>query len=355
MPSESYHVDASEDDDLALFEYNHASTLSEKALSIATSYQSPPYPKIYEVFFEYASGHNVGLNATLDETMGQNKKIPRATLEAIHQKFLDPFQDLRNMQTQTGQKLGQQIGELQTLIDLYISSNDTYRNQLEESSDSLENVSGVNELREKLAELIDQNQSMHEQTKNLTQCLETSKTQIDCLRSQLMDAVRDTMLDQLTGLGNRRWLDISLNEIVGTPKAAGEKNCIAMIDIDHFKRLNDNFGHMVGDKVLSFFGSLLSKTLRRSDVCTRFGGEEFCLILRGVGVDEANVLMEKIRSTLKNSRLVLSSSKVQIGSVTASFGVTQIHPDDTQEHLLERVDRLLYEAKRQGRDKVVSG
>ena len=259
------------------------------------------------------------------------------------------------MQTQTGQKLGEQIGELQKLIDLYMTSNDTYRSQLEQSSDSLENVSGVNELKEKLAELIDQNQSMHEQTMNLTQCLETSKTQIDCLRSQLMDAVRDTMLDQLTGLGNRRWLDVSLSEVVGTRKAAGEKNCVALIDIDHFKRLNDSFGHLVGDKVLGFFGTLLTKTLRKSDVCTRFGGEEFCLILRGVGVDEARDIMEKIRSSLKNSKLILSNSKVQIGSVTASFGVTQIHPDDTQETLLERVDKLLYDAKRQGRDCVVSG
>ena len=344
-----------DEDVLDLFEYTHASAISDEALQLANEHRCAPYPKVYEVLFEFAAGHNKDLKTSVHELLEGDGRLTRSELELMHRQHLDPFHQLKDMQTQAGQKLGGQISNLNEAIGQYMSNNDSYRSHLEESSSILEHVTEAGELQERISELLDQNQSMHEQTLGLTHCLEQSRQQIDNLKSQLMDAVRNTMLDPLTGLGNRRWMEFNLNEVLLSTQSSGDTSCIALIDLDHFKRINDNFGHLVGDKVLSYFGNLITRAVRKSDVCARYGGEEFCLILRNINIHQTASLMEKIRSQLKNSNFMLSNSKTQIGAVTASFGITEIRPQDNYEELLERVDKLLYQAKKQGRDRVISG
>ena len=120
------------------------------------------------------------------------------------------------------------------------------------------------------------------------------------------------------------------------------------IDLDHFKKVNDTFGHSVGDLMLKEFSDLLKELVRAEDIASRWGGEEFIILLPNTSCDAAAALAERIRSTFEKQ----SSSAAPL-SVTASFGVAQLQNGDNEDELIRRVDNALYTAKREGRNRVV--
>ena len=121
-----------------------------------------------------------------------------------------------------------------------------------------------------------------------------------------------------------------------------------MVDIDHFKRVNDRYGHDAGDKVLARIGSVLSHNLRQPDAVGRWGGEEFLVIVPNNGAEAAAFLAERIREFIKTNPIEEVS-----GPVTASFGVAQLRPQQGADQLLYQADMALYQAKNNGRDRVV--
>jgi len=150
--------------------------------------------------------------------------------------------------------------------------------------------------------------------------------------------------DPLTGLANRRQLRDFLLHAIGRAERCDEPMTVAMLDLDHFKRFNDTFGHVAGDRVLVAFADQLRARLRAQDVAARFGGEEFCLLLPRTTTAEAQVVIEDLRLALSR----------QAGErVTFSAGVAQARPLDTGEDLIERADGALYQAKAEGRDRLV--
>jgi len=165
--------------------------------------------------------------------------------------------------------------------------------------------------------------------------------------AQILEA---SLIDQLTGVGNRRRLEQSLSVEVERATRTGEPLTALMADLDHFKRINDTYGHNIGDDVLAAFGALLRQQTRQTDIVARFGGEEFVVLMPGTQVGVATAVAERIRSEL---------GRIQVepveGPISASFGVAQLRPNDTGGLLLKRADQAMYDAKRTGRDRVVVG
>jgi len=158
--------------------------------------------------------------------------------------------------------------------------------------------------------------------------------------------------DLLTGLNNRRYLwDLLEREFVRA-RRKGTTIAVIMIDIDHFKRVNDTFGHDAGDLVLAKLGALLKRAVRASDIACRYGGEEFALVLPEISVDNVRRKAEALRQTVQ--RLALESRGKPLGPIRISLGVAvfPVHAGDA-ESLLRRADEALYGAKKGGRDRVV--
>jgi diguanylate cyclase (GGDEF)-like protein len=197
----------------------------------------------------------------------------------------------------------------------------------------------INELR--LSEM-----ELREANAQLTAQLATIQTLQDGLREQ---ALRDS----LTGLYNRRYLE----ETVGRELARAQRNheplTILMIDLDHFKNLNDEFGHAAGDQVLRWFGDLIRTKLRPGDIACRYGGEEFMLMMPSAPLAGGIARGDEIRSAF--THLVSTASNNRYGPVTLSVGVATF-PDDarTASELRRKADAALYVAKRTGRDRVVA-
>ncbi len=160
------------------------------------------------------------------------------------------------------------------------------------------------------------------------------------------------LTDPLTGLANRRAFSQSLEEALAGVGRSGEPLAVAMVDVDHFKRVNDTHGHTVGDEVLKRVASSLSSALRRSEICARLGGEEFAVLLPGADEEAAQAVCERLRRAIRGAPAAVALGAPHVPAVTASIGVAVAAPGEAGEVLLDRADRALYRAKNDGRDRV---
>lgn len=156
--------------------------------------------------------------------------------------------------------------------------------------------------------------------------------------------------DGLTGILNRQYLDKRLESEAQRAKRYGHLLSVIMLDIDHFKEVNDNFGHQMGDKVLKMIAKSIKETIRANDFVGRYGGEEFFVVCVETAMDEATRVAERIRAAIE--QLQAKDEKRLPVKVTASFGVAQYNESETLDSLLTRVDNVLYKAKNEGRNRV---
>jgi diguanylate cyclase (GGDEF)-like protein len=166
------------------------------------------------------------------------------------------------------------------------------------------------------------------------------------------DLRRLSMRDGLTGLLNRRALEEALVEQVGRSRRSGEAFCVLMLDADHFKQVNDRFGHAVGDQALKHLSKLLQGHMREVDRVARFGGEEFLVLLPGLALADALPLAERLRAIIAAAPLSHADGEIRL---SVSIGMAEWNgPPEDASRLVVRADAALYEAKRRGRDRVAS-
>ncbi len=164
-------------------------------------------------------------------------------------------------------------------------------------------------------------------------------------KSQAKKLAKMAFLDPLTQIFNRRFFMIRATADFNNAMRQGEPCSIIMVDIDHFKKFNDTYGHQYGDEVLKTVASVLSSSLRDSDVIGRYGGEEFVIFLPGTGLREAERIAERLRQAVEKYPMAKEN-------ITISLGVTECTPNDTLESAIERADKALYMAKENGRNRV---
>lgn len=155
--------------------------------------------------------------------------------------------------------------------------------------------------------------------------------------------------DSLTELPNRRGFDLLANQAIQEARRNQSPLCALLLDLDHFKELNDSHGHLAGDAVLRGFARQLSDNLRQSDIICRWGGEEFILLLKDNTPEQARQLGEKIRQQTEQSRFDYEGAQLRI---TTSIGLAELHPADALDQLIARADRALYRAKQTGRNRL---
>ncbi|MFO1253406.1 MAG: diguanylate cyclase [Inhella sp.] len=182
---------------------------------------------------------------------------------------------------------------------------------------------------EKVARIADRYQElMHEQNLHLSQA---------------------SSVDPLTGLANRRQIDAVLGDELARAHRRGQALCVAMLDVDHFKQINDSFGHAVGDRALTSLAQVLKASLREQDFCGRWGGEEFVLVLPGSTTAGARTTLERVLSAIRQLEVDTGQGLVRM---TASAGLAQRLPAEAAQDLVRRADIALLMAKRNGRDRI---
>lgn len=169
--------------------------------------------------------------------------------------------------------------------------------------------------------------------------------------SQCRILERQAVFDALTGLHNRRWLDQNLVRLVSRHQLPGRPFSVLMLDVDHFKRFNDDYGHDAGDRVLSMVGSVLSTHLRPTDLASRYGGEEFCIMLPETAIDGGITAANRIRKAILAQEVCCADGSL-LPSITVSIGIACLLDCEDASSVLARADAALYRAKANGRNRV---
>lgn len=282
---------------------------------------------------EAPEGEAEGKSAT-----GQTKPVAAQDAEILHESSL------------------QLVNEAATLLKIIrqeIDAGDRFGNSLAEADRTFAKVSDPDQVRMVIKFLVTENAKMQKEQGELKSRLEQSQNQIEALRYKVAEAEEVSLKDPLTSIANRRAFDADLAQAIGDAKTLKHPLCLIMCDIDHFKKLNDTYGHPVGDEVLKIFANILSENVRSGDTVARYGGEEFAVVLTRSDMQTASRVCERMRLDIASRKLSLNRNGEIIGNITASFGVAQFLASDTPETLLQRADAKLYEAKTGGRNRVV--
>lgn len=253
--------------------------------------------------------------------------------------------------------------ELDQLVESLLSDPAYYGHPLREALARLQqqNLDQLSRL-ERIARISDGYQSLareqslslseryHRQLRQLEKVARISDRYQDMLRDLNQALKAASQRDVLTGLANRRLLMERLREEELRSRRSGRGFVLAMIDVDHFKQINDTWGHEVGDQALSEIARVLQDNVRGCDLCGRWGGEEFLLVLPETGLAQARPLIERLRGALRSLPVMAGGERL---TITASFGVAEHRASEGYSQVLNRADAALLEAKRSGRDRCV--
>lgn len=330
-----------------------ASKFAADAMAHMAALGLPPTPDNFELWYQHAAGLNRELCTALDGILQRGETPSDTDMDSIRRRF-SAADRLTGTMSELGGRMEAELEQVITaMVDAGRDSN-TYGEALSCAKDRLEgNVSGP-ALPQVLEGLLAATAQMQARTKSLEDQLLHSSQEITHLKDSLKVVHRQTLTDQLTGLANRRAFDEALENAVQAGTQNGQPTSLIISDIDHFKRINDTFGHTAGDQILRLTAHCIQDTVRDEDIAARYGGEEFAIVLPGAPHELALSLAETMRKSIENKRVIKRSSGEPLGTVTMSFGVALFGPDDTATSLLERADRCLYAAKNGGRNRVVS-
>jgi diguanylate cyclase (GGDEF)-like protein len=182
------------------------------------------------------------------------------------------------------------------------------------------------------------------------------QTTLDVMR--ISDLEHETFTDPLTGIYNRRFMEQRLAEEISKARRYSFQLSVLLFDLDHFKQVNDERGHQAGDQALIEISALVSEQLRNSDILSRYGGEEFLIIMPNTGPSEAPVLAERLRARIEAHDFLRNHEGIQQRELqlTVSIGLASFsHSSDNEEILIGNADRNLYQAKNEGRNRVAAG
>jgi diguanylate cyclase len=227
-----------------------------------------------------------------------------------------------------------------------------YYNRIEGYAQKIRETTDVRDIIGILDEALNETRALHTANEMaiVRQQVVLAEQRIENLKSELELVTRLVREDQLTGALNRRGLDDALEREAARAERGGTSLCIALIDIDNFKKINDTHGHQVGDIVLVHLVAIIKETIRTNDLIGRYGGEEFLVLLPASRLDEAVAVMGRLQREL--ARKPISWGKQQL-LVTFSAGIAAHAAGEAVDALIKRADQGLYEAKRSGKDRII--
>ena len=233
-----------------------------------------------------------------------------------------------------------------------------YHDKIEGCAEKISSANDISELESVLGEVMRETRTIQinaqrsrDELRSTQKKVEESELRIKELERELETTGDLVRHDQLTGVLNRRGLEDIFNKEIGRSKRHDTVMCVALLDIDNFKKLNDSLGHDVGDQALIHLATVCRETLRPQDTVARFGGEEFIILLPETPLNDAVIAMTRLQRELTKKFFLSGNEKVLI---TFSAGVTQMQNEDTQASVIKRADTAMYEAKRTGKNKVLT-
>ena len=256
--------------------------------------------------------------------------------------------------TATEREVHNEVAKIISLLGSQMEASASFSAALSKAKEQLPDSLKPEQVRMVVSYLMIENENMRKRTLDLQSNLEQSQRQIERLKSNLAAAEAQGLSDPLTGLRNRRSFDITLAAEIASAKGSSKPLSLVMADIDHFKSINDRYGHPAGDDVLKWFARILSNNMKGRDTVARYGGEEFAIIMPQTTLENAATLAGQIKTQLETQLWRKPGAPNTMLRVTASFGVAQLTDGEGTSGLISRADAKLYESKSSGRNRVAA-
>jgi diguanylate cyclase len=338
-------------DPIGDMDVEYAKTVADRAIRSMSQQMVPATPSNFSVWFDYAMGTSPALRKTIDILIGNKRKFDSSINRELYTTFVGPQQTDAGTSTDFPEQLQNVISSAKEFLTTAISDN---RNQIETLGEVSSEVQANSDPRPIIERLVAELSKATTRASALESNFVATTQELDKIRDSLKVAEERSNTDALTGLANRRSMDEFFRSAQIIAMEKGEPLSIFMIDIDHFKKFNDTYGHQVGDQVLRLVAKVLQDNVREGDLAARYGGEELIAVLPGADLEVCAGVAERIRSRISEARLTRRTTGKEISSVTVSIGVAQFRMPESAEAMIERCDRGLYQAKRSGRNRTVT-
>ncbi|MCZ4306995.1 GGDEF domain-containing protein [Zoogloeaceae bacterium G21618-S1] len=306
-------------------------------------------PVHYAVVHAYFDGKHQEISAAIDGQLAAGKPLDAFFVAELYEEHLaaEAIRRYRGVGTDVERLLDGLMESLRTADQ----GSSEYQASLQENIGSIGRSNDALHIKQVAKSLLESALKASETNAVLKKNLETADQEARQLRGELERHRRETMTDPLTGLLNRRGMEVEMARVLSEDAEGGAS--MMVLDIDHFKRINDTYGHAVGDVVIRKVAQTVKRLIPGSAVPVRYGGEEFAVLLPQCSTEQARGIAETIRDTVEKLRLVRRHDKMAISQFTISIGVAKRGLRDDMESLFQRADKALYEAKTGGRNRVM--
>lgn len=308
-------------------------------------------PLTFTLWYEYAASINPELITALDLALTKPAPIDDALVHKLYEEHIV------SVDAEAVERIGVDMERLMRSVVHTASQTGHHAGAFGAQLTGLTEALAANDaeaLAPKLSEVLASASVMKNSVDSLQKKVSASQEEIARLRGDLERARGEALLDPMTGIFNRRGFEQKLQALITGNRTSDDTHCLVMLDIDHFKKVNDNHGHLMGDRVIQAVGEILRVSVtQEAHAAARYGGEEFAILMPSASVDQSASLAESVRERTKAIKIRKRDTQEVLFSVTLSGGVASLQPGDDAAALIARADAALYQAKQTGRDRVV--
>ncbi|MBI5895251.1 MAG: GGDEF domain-containing protein [Desulfobacterales bacterium] len=322
------------------------------ALPMMSKNSVPITPRNYDVWYQYVSGSNGELKETIDTILKADKPFTEEVNEMLYRKYCAEIDEgaVKRLREDLRQMLANVLGELATMT----GKAEEYNTVLTESVDKLSDDLSAETIKLILDEILGETKAINGYGLEIQRKLQETTIELETMQREFERAKMEASTDFLTGTANRKALKENLERLARNAVQEDKPLSLLLLDIDHFKKFNDEHGHLVGDEVLKFVAKKIKEYVRGRDFIARYGGEEFVVLLPSTPLGGAKILAENIRRFFDQANLKTMDNSKVLGRITLSIGAARYRHGEAIEEFIDRADKALYHAKTIGRNNVTT-
>lgn len=330
---------------------NQAITLLKQTLPEMKERNIATTPNNYAIWYEFVTGNNEKLNSAIKALDTQKAIFTPEVMDRLYNEYIsDAHEAAVNKLSNSVREVIHDFLNKACKEEQGLSN---YAQVLATFSNKIENVNHLDDIKDLIHHLLSETKKREEATQSMQSSLESMALEMKKLRIEVAKINSETTTDPLTKINNKRAFDVEIEEFMTISRENPKPLCLIMVDIDHFKKFNDKFSHSVGDKVLRFVASLIKNNIKGSDSVSRYDGDQLAILLPETNFEGALKLAEIIREKLAKQTLSDSAEKKELGTITASFGVSTYQYGESSAQLINDAESALRDAKGTGRNKVI--